>query len=334
MLTTAVLSGCSDDDGDATATTAAGGSNAASGETTCPSPVAPAAAAERRTLAMPDGERSYHLWTPTGYDGTEPVALVVDFHGLGGESLRYSTTFSGMVRDGLDRGYLVVAPQAVNEVWGAPGYPAAGDDVAFTKTLVDTVRATYCIDPSRIYASGFSLGGGFTHHVSCVLDVWAAVSPGGGVNFSRACPSRPPVPAIVWHGTTDLIAAYGDDDVTTEDPPTAGENYVGNVPLVIDQWAGRNGCSPERIDTVLDPDVTKRTYDCPPGAEVQLYTHSGGHTLPGSVPLPEAGVEFRGAQVMSINAPTVTLDFFDAHRRSTPPATEVAPTDADGRPAS
>jgi polyhydroxybutyrate depolymerase len=321
------VAGCSDD-GSSDGASPTGAADAVS----CPAPAAAPATAAKRTLTMPDGERSYHLWTPTGYDGSKPVPMVVDYHGTGGESLRYSTTFSGMVRDGLDRGYLVVAPQAANEVWSAPGYPAIADDVAFTKSLIDTVSSTYCVDPNRVYAAGFSLGGGFSNYISCVLDVWAAVAPEGGVNFARACPSRPPMPTIVWHGSNDGIAAYGDDAVTSEEPAVSGENYVGNVPFVMDQWALRNDCKVERVDSVVSPEVKKRTYPCPEGAEVELYVHEGGHTLPGSIPLPPDAIAFRGPQVMSVDAPKVTLDFFDAHQRSTPPATGPVPTDADGLP--
>ena len=325
----AALTACSSSISTGASSSGPGGAAAASAA--CPATRAAPAAALKSTLTMPDGVRTYFVWTPVGYDGSKPVPLVVDYHGAGGEAVDYETKFSGMVRDGLARGYLIVAPQALHGVWGAPGYVGAANDVAFTKSLVDAVESTYCVDRTRVYASGFSLGGGFTTYVSCVLDIWAAVSPGSGVNFVRPCPGQPPVPAIIYHGKNDPIAAYGSDTQTTEAPHVPGENYVGPVGLDVDEWAARNGCNPARIDTVINADVTKRTYNgCKPGYEVVLYIHTGGHTLPGGVPLPAAELAVLGPQIMSIDAPRLTLDFFDAHRLTRAPATAPVPTASDG----
>jgi polyhydroxybutyrate depolymerase len=315
LLAVSALAGCTSSGSTSSSPSSRPSDATAAAAASCPAAPAAPATQLASTLTTPDGVRDYVVWTPVGYDGTKPVPLVVDYHGTGGEAVRYATTFSGMVRDGLSRGYLVVAPQALNSVWGAPGYEGAGNDVAFTESLVDKLASTYCVDRSRVYASGFSLGGGFAAYVSCALDIWAAVAPEGGVNFARPCPDRPPVPAIVWHGKADAIAPYGSDTATTEAPAIPGENYVGEVPLDVDGWAERNGCDPARIDTVLNADVTKRTYGgCDPGSDVVLYVHSGGHTLPGSIPQDADALAFRGAQTMAIDAPKVTLDFFDAHR--------------------
>ena len=52
------------------------------------------------------------------------------------------------------------------------------DDVAFARALVAQVSATACIDPKRVYAAGFSMGGGMAHYLAChAADVFAAVAP-------------------------------------------------------------------------------------------------------------------------------------------------------------
>ena len=52
------------------------------------------------------------------------------------------------------------------------------DDVAFARALVAQVSTTACIDPKRVYATGFSMGGGMAHYLAChAADVFAAVAP-------------------------------------------------------------------------------------------------------------------------------------------------------------
>ena len=102
------------------------------------------------------------------------------------------------------------------------------DDVAFAKALVTDVEKVACIDPKRVYAVGFSMGGGMTHYIGChAADVFAAVgrceywlalakevhaplSPSATRDTSRtqARPSvRNPgrtVPSLCFHGCSNL----------------------------------------------------------------------------------------------------------------------------------
>jgi polyhydroxybutyrate depolymerase len=48
-------------------------------------------------------------------------------------------------------------------------------------------------------------------------------------------------------------------------------------------WAERNGCEPEPTDTDETPEITRRVYDCPDGADVEfVIVVGGGHSWPGS----------------------------------------------------
>lgn len=308
------------------------GARVAGSDVSCPQPVAGPAAGEQASIDTADGERTYFVWTPDGYTGTEPAPLVLDFHGTGGEAHDHAVRVSGMVRDGLSRGYLVVAPQdGGGGVWGVPGYAAAPDDVTFVRDLVASLSQTYCVDPMRVHLTGHSLGAGIAHYLSCKLDMFAAIAPNGGVNLAPPCPERPSVSAVVWHGTNDVIISYGDEDATLV-PPRPGENYVGQVPPVLDGMAARNACEPGRNDTEPVTGVTHRTYaGCEDGTAVEMYLiDGGGHSVPGGPQLTADDAERRGGQSQAINMAGVSLDFFDAHPRTRPPVTEpVATTSAD-----
>jgi poly(3-hydroxybutyrate) depolymerase len=52
------------------------------------------------------------------------------------------------------------------------------DDVAFARALVAKLQTQACIDPKRIYAVGYSLGGGMSIKLACdAADLFAAVAP-------------------------------------------------------------------------------------------------------------------------------------------------------------
>jgi len=75
--------------------------------------------------------------------------------------------------------------------------PARMPDVRFISALIDTLEATYAIDPTRIYANGMSNGGGMAFVLSCTLSARiaaiAAVSaaqslPWAGARTPPQCP--------------------------------------------------------------------------------------------------------------------------------------------------
>ena len=45
-----------------------------------------------------------------------------------------------------------------------------------------------CVDPKRVYAAGFSMGGGMAHYLAChAADVFAAVAPSAFDLLRREC---------------------------------------------------------------------------------------------------------------------------------------------------
>ena len=77
-------------------------------------------------------------------------------------------------------------------------------------------------------------------------------------------------------------------------------------------WAERNRCLPEPVDSLVAADVTRRTYtSCANRAPVVLYTvEGGGHTWPGGTPLPKW---FVGRTTNGVDATSVMWAFFREH---------------------
>ncbi len=183
-------------------------------------------------------------------------------------------------------------------------------DVRFISELIDTLEAAYNIDPTRIYANGLSNGGGMAFVLSCTLsDRIAAVGMVAAAQllpFSW-CTDRRPVPMIAFHGTADRAAPYnGGASWVTPRPFPDVRAWTAN-------WAERNRCASQHIDSAVATDVIRREYtSCADGAAVVLYTVlEGGHTWPGGGPLPEW---FVGTTSNSIDASSQMWAFFREHQ--------------------
>jgi len=212
-----------------------------------------------------------------------------------------------------EQGFIVVYPSGsgMPKVWNVDRGAGLMRDVRFIAALIDTLEANYNIDPTRIYANGISNGGGMTFVLSCTLsDRIAAV---GLVAAAQSlpwswCTDRSPVPMIAFHGTADRWVPYD-----------GGRNRIGpeTFPSVLSwtaDWARRNRCGSNPVDSVVAADVTRLEYtNCADGAGVVLYAiQGGGHAWPGGKPMPQWIV---GRTSNSIDATSEMWTFFREHPR-------------------
>jgi polyhydroxybutyrate depolymerase len=205
-------------------------------------------------------------------------------------------------------GFLVVYPQGTSwpQRWnGGASWGAGGiNDVQFFRDIMDDLSVVAAVDRSRVYANGFSNGGGMTVRIACeAADMVAAIGTVAGavVEIEECRPSRP-VPAMVFHGTADPIVPYAGRDMRGRmlregAELTRAPTYFVGVEAWVAIWAEGNGCdlTPEVIP--LQGDVRGIRYngcDVVAGgdqtADVILYTiKDGGHTWPGGAPIPGLG---------------------------------------------
>jgi len=257
--------------------------------------------------------RNYVLHVPASYDRSRPTPLVISLHGAGhwGAAQREITRWDAVA----DReGFIVVYPSGGTgngpRIWRAViEGPGLTRDVRFISDLIDKLSADYNVDPARIYANGLSNGGGMSFVLSCTLSHRiAAVGMVGAAHLQpwSSCTDTRPVPMIAFHGTADPLTPY-----------TGGKTWIAarafpHIPMWTANWARRNRCAPEPIDSAVAANVTRRRYDgCADNASVELYTiHGGGHDWPGGGPLPQwlAGPVSHG-----IDASSQMWAFFRAH---------------------
>jgi polyhydroxybutyrate depolymerase len=222
--------------------------------------------------------RDYILHVPPGYTGETPVPLLVDLHPLlnNGAFQRGNSGYRAVA----DReGFIVVWPDGIDNAWNIGPCCTRSrdvDDEGFMRALVDKIKSEACIDPKRVYAAGYSMGGGLSHFLACnAADVFAAVAPAAFdlIEEYECAPSRP-ITVISFRGTSDFIVPYSGGASTPPTPyPLDPIHFLGAVGT-FEKWAELNQCT----GTPTAGSGGCQTYtQCAAGVEVTLCTSSGGH---------------------------------------------------------
>jgi polyhydroxybutyrate depolymerase len=233
-------------------------------------------------------KREYLLYVPKSYDRAKPTPLVINLH----TAMSWPTSSMNISQWNLvadEDGFIVVYPAGTgfgSKSWEMTGSetPSRMPDVIFISELIDKLEVSYNIDKTRIYADGMSNGGGMAFVLSCTLsDRIAAVgmvSAGLYPEWSW-CTDHRPVPVIAFHGTADPICPYNGGRTKF------GDDIFPSVPSFMANWARRNRCGPNPMESAFAADVTRLQYtDCADDASVLLYTVKGeGHQWPGGKPI-------------------------------------------------
>lgn len=287
-----------------------------------------------RTLRVGDRTRTYRIYVPERRDPAQPGAVVVAFHGGGGNA-DSMIRLSGLNAKADEAGFIVVYPygsarsgerQLTFNAGLVGGFAKARniDDVGFTRALLDDLERVVRVDPDRVFATGMSNGAMMAYRVACELsDRIAAIAPVGGPMGTDDCRPLRRVPVMHFHGTADELAPFAGGFGRL---PTGGKG-VTDFPSVAESirwWTKANGCAPEPVvehlpDTASDGTrVIKRTWrGDEKGAEVVLVEiEGGGHTWPGMPPL----VDFLGPSTRDVSANDLMWEFFSRHPRQRPDA--------------
>lgn len=154
------------------------------------------------TWALGSGQaRDGLLSVPTGYDPVHPAPLLVLLHGAGGDAAR----MLARLEPALDRsGILVLVPESRGPTWDVllGGY---GPDVRFIDAALETIFATFAVDPARVAIGGFSDGASYALSLGLINgDLFThilAFSPG----FVVPAPPHGDPRLFISHGTDDRI---------------------------------------------------------------------------------------------------------------------------------
>jgi polyhydroxybutyrate depolymerase len=268
--------------------------------------------------------RQVALFVPRSYEGAEPAPLVLDLH-ASSITPEIELAITRLDEAAEEAGFLVALPLAIRPyahggtTWNVPHDPEWPDDVAFVATVIDALEASLCVDPDRIYATGFSGGARLASALACRLPGRiAAISAVAGLRGPEpdCSPAADPVPVLAFHGRADPVNPYDGE------PDASPAYWTHGIPEAVDRWRAWLGCSGS-VETGDANGITRLDVSaCDGRPALRLYTlEAAGHTWPGS---PFAFPDYTGAPDARLDATALTLEWFALHpaRRS---AVRLAP---------
>ncbi|HEX5479453.1 MAG TPA: PHB depolymerase family esterase [Dehalococcoidia bacterium] len=283
------------------------------------SPARPHASGDSNGTLQSGGlERTYILHVPAGYDGSKPAPVVLVFHGFT-LNADFMSAYAKIPQAADKDGFIALLPNGTGQpqYWNSSAAVGGPDDAGFIRDLLAKVQSDLCVDPTRIYAAGYSNGGGMAQFVACELEPQIAAV---AVVASTYGSCQPTVPVVAFHGTADPLLPFDGSD-------TSLGVVGGNLPPVrkaLSEWAAALGC--DRLPTISRPgaNVELSTFrHCITGdGEALLYAVlGGGHTWPGGA----FPIDALGQTTNEIDATQIMWQFFAAHPKAHTAAPGLTP---------
>jgi poly(3-hydroxybutyrate) depolymerase len=248
-----------------------GGSGGAGGSKSGGCGKAPTLTSGNKTIQSGGQNRSYILRIPDNYDNTRPYRLVFAYHWRGGTmqdvdgggTSGAAWSYYGL-RAQAENSTIFVAPQGIGNGWPNSG----GQDTTFTDDMFELIEGDLCVDKNRVFALGFSYGGGMSYALACGRpSVFRAVAVYSGGVLSGCDGGTEPVAYLGIHGLGD------------------GTLNISGGRSMRDRFVMNNGCTAQNPPEPSGGSQmhTCTTYQgCDAGYPVRWCAFDGGHT-PGVV---------------------------------------------------
>jgi len=268
----------------APATGGAGGAGPGPGATKsagCGNTTAPKLDGKKNQSMSVGGKTRYYIgYIPPSYDPETPLPLIFALHGLNMNNWWAANASDGFkLREASNGKALLFYPQGSGDVpkdarqWGDISSSWGTGDYGFIDALVKYVEDNYCVDTSRVFVTGFSMGGMMSNGLGCDrAKVFRAIAPVSGWgpdgNFNTpSCKANPSgtMSAMFTHGTSDGTVNFSSGQASR------------------DFWLKQDGCT--TTTTMLSnlpsgPAKCVAYQGCKSGLAVDFCTHSGDHMVP------------------------------------------------------
>ena len=222
------------------------------------------------TIFYDGHNREYIIYVPQSYSSSISTPILFSFHGGSGYA-NYFMNYEADFRPISDTAnFILVYPQALqdpndgNSTNWLHKDPTDHKDIFFIEYLIDTLSTQFNIDDSRIYASGYSLGGMFSYELACQLnEKITAIASVAGAAFHGAfsyCDVTHPTAVLSINGTDDGTHPYID----------INDWGYFSVPEIDSFWAYTNNTDIFPVVNQL-PDINSND-----GSTVERYTWNNG----------------------------------------------------------
>jgi len=243
----------------------------------------PAAITSATKTIMSGGvQRTYMVDVPADYDPAKPHRLFFASHGQGSTlaNITQSNYYDLKTQSiAAKEPAIFVAPLGYGGKPGTSGGAWGQADHAFFDDLTKFLEDNLCIDTTRIFAIGMSMGGMQTYSLSTTRPTKIRAGVGlAPTNFRIWLPDVKSTAPIAWMQTTgmsDTTCAF-----------VASEAAKQGSKFIALEKAANNGCTiPAEIPTWKSgAHVCYDFQGCKPGYPVKVCTFNGGHSNTNSDP--------------------------------------------------
>jgi poly(3-hydroxybutyrate) depolymerase len=218
-------------------------------------------------------QRRFILNVPANYDNTHPYKLVIAYHELNGnDDEMYKNKYYHLLPLSKDT-TIFVAPNgqknnaSCSDASGC-GWPNPNNsDLELADAVVAELEDNFCIDTTRIFATGWSYGGSMSYKTACERPLGGdkgfvrAIAVYSGSQLSGNCTPTKPVAYFASHGTHDSVLNYS--------------NGVG----LAQNFAKADGCTWATPTSVSSgAHVCTDEMGCSAGYPVKFCSFNGDHT--------------------------------------------------------
>ena len=253
-------------------------------------------------------QRIYRIYLPKKYSNSKKHPLILDFHGYASNGIRQEA-ISKFIPIANKHKIILVFPEGSfgkNHVqgWNTGLHKTiVSNDVLFVSDAISQLQSNFCVDPKRIYATGFSNGGGMVSRLMCLMGKRIAAFAPVSASFVTSpgtCLNEKPVSIINFHGTADRIVPYYGNFVKKEMSSFAW----------ISSWARHDRCSKKPKIVYKSGRIVGYTFKrCYDHVSVLHYKIIGGrHTWPNA-----KFKEKKNGKTYFVNVSAIIWNFFNSH---------------------
>jgi poly(3-hydroxybutyrate) depolymerase len=224
----------------------------------------------KKTIMSGGTARSYIIDIPADYDSAKPYRLFYVSHGLGGkaEDVAGFLNFFGLKPEATaaKEPAIFVAGQGLDNTWGQV-------DHVFFDDVTTFVKNNLCIDTTRVFVTGMSMGGMYSYSLS--TDRQKSIRAGVGLaptNYNIWLPNPKLTNPIAWMQTTGSVDTFC--------PWVADEAGKRGSKFIALEKAADNGCTiPAKVPFWESGNhVCYDFVGCKPGYPVKACSFNGPHT--------------------------------------------------------
>jgi polyhydroxybutyrate depolymerase len=213
----------------------AGAAGSGGGNSTTATPSAGCAEANGRPQGGSVTVSGQHYFSfPESYDGTKPLPVLVGFHGCGGNNRGTDLESTEWMRLTESSAFKTEYVRAVPVSTATGGCWDYGDDIPRVKAMYDELVTNYCVDTSRVFATGHSSGAQFivqlllsSHTADAQHLKFKGVAPVAASDYGAM---TGPIPVMYIQGVMDSQRGGGDGRETVDKFRTANSCEASSMP--------------------------------------------------------------------------------------------------------